>query len=100
SDVHRFEEIDTAAKILDVVQVPAFLCRQTDFVLEIAKKAQVINVKKGQFLAPWDAANIIEKVKTAGNENIMILKEARHLATTILFLTFVLCQFSGIWGIR
>jgi 2-dehydro-3-deoxyphosphooctonate aldolase (KDO 8-P synthase) len=72
SDVHRFEEIDTAAKILDVVQVPAFLCRQTDFVLEIAKKAQVINVKKGQFLAPWDAANIIEKVKTAGNENIMI----------------------------
>jgi len=52
--------------------VPAFLCRQTDFVVEIAKKARVINVKKGQFLAPWDAANIIEKVKTAGNENIMI----------------------------
>ncbi|HUN55492.1 MAG TPA: 3-deoxy-8-phosphooctulonate synthase [Smithella sp.] len=72
SDVHRFEEIDAAAKILDVVQVPAFLCRQTDFVTEIAKKARVINVKKGQFLAPWDAANIIEKIKTAGNENIMM----------------------------
>jgi 2-dehydro-3-deoxyphosphooctonate aldolase (KDO 8-P synthase) len=72
SDVHRFEEIDAAAKILDVIQVPAFLCRQTDFVVEIAKKARVINVKKGQFLAPWDAANIIEKIKTAGNENIMI----------------------------
>jgi len=72
SDVHRFEEIDAAAKMLDVVQVPAFLCRQTDFVVEIAKKARVINVKKGQFLAPWDAANIIEKIKTAGNENIMI----------------------------
>jgi 2-dehydro-3-deoxyphosphooctonate aldolase (KDO 8-P synthase) len=72
SDVHRFEEIDAAAKILDVVQVPAFLCRQTDFVTEIAKKARVINIKKGQFLAPWDVANIIEKTKAAGNENMMI----------------------------
>jgi len=72
SDVHRFEEIDAAAKVLDVVQVPAFLCRQTDFITEIAKKARVINVKKGQFLAPWDVANIIEKAKAAGNENIMI----------------------------
>lgn len=72
SDVHRFEEIDAAAKILDVIQVPAFLCRQTDFIIEIAKKARVINIKKGQFLAPWDVANIIEKAKAAGNENIMI----------------------------
>jgi 2-dehydro-3-deoxyphosphooctonate aldolase (KDO 8-P synthase) len=72
SDVHRFEEIDAAAKILDVVQVPAFLCRQTDFITEIAKKARVINIKKGQFLAPWDVANIIEKAKAAGNDNIMI----------------------------
>ena len=72
SDVHRFEEIDAAAQILDVIQVPAFLCRQTDFVVEIAKKARVINIKKGQFLAPWDVANIIEKAKKAGNENIMI----------------------------
>jgi 2-dehydro-3-deoxyphosphooctonate aldolase (KDO 8-P synthase) len=72
SDVHRFEEIDAAAKILDVVQVPAFLCRQTDFIIEIAKKARVINIKKGQFLAPWDVANIIEKAKKAGNQNIMI----------------------------
>jgi 2-dehydro-3-deoxyphosphooctonate aldolase (KDO 8-P synthase) len=72
SDVHRFEEIDAAAQILDVVQVPAFLCRQTDFITEIAKKARVINIKKGQFLAPWDVANIIEKAKAAGNDNIMI----------------------------
>lgn len=72
SDVHRFEEIDAATQILDVVQIPAFLCRQTDFIVEIAKKARVINVKKGQFLAPWDVANIIEKAKNAGNENIMI----------------------------
>jgi len=72
SDVHRFEEIDAATKVLDVVQVPAFLCRQTDFVVEVAKKARVINIKKGQFLAPWDVANIIGKAKEAGNENIMI----------------------------
>jgi 2-dehydro-3-deoxyphosphooctonate aldolase (KDO 8-P synthase) len=72
SDVHRFEEIDAAAQILDVMQVPAFLCRQTDFVTEIAKKARVINIKKGQFLAPWDVANVIQKAKAAGNDNIMI----------------------------
>jgi 2-dehydro-3-deoxyphosphooctonate aldolase (KDO 8-P synthase) len=72
SDVHRFEEIEPAAALLDVVQVPAFLCRQTDFVVEVAKKARVINIKKGQFLAPWDVANVIEKAKAAGNENIMM----------------------------
>ncbi len=72
SDVHRFEEIDAAAAVLDVIQVPAFLCRQTDFVVEIARKAKLINIKKGQFLAPWDVQNIIGKVKSAGNENILI----------------------------
>ncbi len=72
SDVHRFEEIDEAAEVLDVMQVPAFLCRQTDFVVEVAKKAKIVNVKKGQFLAPWDVANIIGKIQSAGNENILI----------------------------
>jgi 2-dehydro-3-deoxyphosphooctonate aldolase (KDO 8-P synthase) len=72
SDVHRFEEIDEAAGVLDIMQVPAFLCRQTDFVVEVAKKAKSVNVKKGQFLAPWDVANIIAKIKAAGNENILI----------------------------
>jgi len=72
SDVHRFEEIDEAAEVLDVMQVPAFLCRQTDFVVEIAKKAKIVNVKKGQSLAPWDVANIIGKIQSAGNENILI----------------------------
>ncbi len=72
SDVHRFEEIDQASAVLDILQVPAFLCRQTDFIVEVAKKARVVNVKKGQFLAPGDVANIITKAKSAGNENIMI----------------------------
>ncbi len=72
SDVHRFEEIGRAAEVLDVIQVPAFLCRQTDFVIEVARKARVVNIKKGQFLAPWDVANILVKVSSAGNMNIMI----------------------------
>lgn len=72
SDVHRFEEIEQAAEVLDVVQVPAFLCRQTDFIIEVARKARIVNIKKGQFLAPWDVANIVVKVSSTGNENIMI----------------------------
>ena len=72
SDVHRFEEIEPAAQVLDIVQVPAFLCRQTDFVMAVAKAARVINIKKGQFLAPWDMAHVVDKVRRAGNERLMI----------------------------
>ncbi|HOD34631.1 MAG TPA: 3-deoxy-8-phosphooctulonate synthase [Syntrophales bacterium] len=72
SDVHRFEEIGEAAAVLDVVQVPAFLCRQTDFIIEVARKAKVVNVKKGQFLAPWDMSHIIRKVVSTGNDNLLI----------------------------
>lgn len=72
SDVHRFEEIPAACRILDVVQVPAFLCRQTDFVMEIARHAGIINIKKGQFLSPWDVAHIVDKARSAGNENIIV----------------------------
>ena len=72
SDVHCRVELDKAKEVLDVIQIPAFLCRQTDFIIEVAKTAKVVNIKKGQFLAPWDIGNIIEKVKSAGNENIII----------------------------
>ena len=72
SDVHRFEEIEKASALLDVIQVPAFLCRQTDFVVEVAKTGKVINIKKGPFLAPWDMRNVIEKVTSTGNENILL----------------------------
>ncbi len=72
SDVHRFEEIEKAAAVLDVAQIPAFLCRQTDFVMELARHAKVVNVKKGQFLAPWDVENVVRKVESAGNRNILI----------------------------
>jgi 2-dehydro-3-deoxyphosphooctonate aldolase (KDO 8-P synthase) len=72
TDVHRFEEIKPVSEVADILQVPAFLCRQTDFVVEVARFARVINIKKGQFLAPGDVLNIIEKVRSAKNENIML----------------------------
>ncbi|MEN6464490.1 MAG: 3-deoxy-8-phosphooctulonate synthase [Syntrophaceae bacterium] len=72
SDVHRFEEIEAAVKVLDIVQVPAFLCRQTDFIQAVAAAAKIINIKKGQFLAPVDVAHVIRKARAAGNRNILI----------------------------
>ncbi|MFC1508167.1 3-deoxy-8-phosphooctulonate synthase [Candidatus Omnitrophota bacterium] len=72
SDVHCRIELDKAKKVLDIIQIPAFLCRQTDFVIEIAKATEVINVKKGQFMAPWDMKNVLEKIKSTGNKNIIV----------------------------
>jgi 2-dehydro-3-deoxyphosphooctonate aldolase (KDO 8-P synthase) len=72
SDVHRLEEVKEAAQVLDVLQVPAFLCRQTDFVLAVAQAGKGVNVKKGQFLAPWDVQNIVEKIESAGNRSILL----------------------------
>lgn len=72
SDVHRFEEIGPAADVLDIIQIPAFLCRQTDFIMDVAKTNRVINIKKGQFLAPWDIRNAAEKAASTGNNKIII----------------------------
>jgi len=72
SDVHRIMEVAEAAQVLDIIQIPAFLCRQTDFILEVAKTRKPINIKKGQFLAPWDIVNIVEKVTSTGNNRLLI----------------------------
>lgn len=72
SDVHRFEEIGPAAEVLDVIQIPAFLSRQTDFIIAVAKTGKVVNIKKGQFLAPWDMKNAVGKASSAGNDRIII----------------------------
>ena len=72
SDVHRFEEIGPAGEVLDVIQIPAFLSRQTDLLVAAAKTGRVVNIKKGQFLAPWDIKNAIGKVESAGNTKILI----------------------------
>lgn len=72
SDVHRFEDIGPASSVLDIIQIPAFLCRQTDFVMDVAKTGKVVNIKKGQFLAPWDVKNAAEKATSTGNQNVLI----------------------------
>ena len=72
SDVHCREELDLAARVLDVIQIPAFLSRQTDFIIAAAKTKKVINIKKGQFMAPWDVKFAIEKAESAGNRSIII----------------------------
>ena len=88
SDVHRFEEIETACEILDVVQVPAFLCRQTDFIVEIARKSRIINIKKGQFLSPWEVENVIKKAEYTGCENIMITERGASFGYNNLVVDF------------
>jgi 2-dehydro-3-deoxyphosphooctonate aldolase (KDO 8-P synthase) len=88
SDVHRFEEIAPAAKILDIVQVPAFLCRQTDFVMEIARQAKAVNIKKGQFIAPQDVIHIARKAAAAGNENILLTERGVSFGYNNLVVDF------------
>jgi len=72
SDVHCKEEVAAASKVLDIIQIPAFLSRQTDLVLAAAKTGKVINIKKGQFLAPWDIKHVIRKIESAGNKKIIL----------------------------
>lgn len=72
SDVHKEEEVAPAAEVLDVLQIPAFLCRQTDFVLKAAQTGKPVNIKKGQFLAPWDMKHVVDKFKSTGNENVSL----------------------------
>jgi 2-dehydro-3-deoxyphosphooctonate aldolase (KDO 8-P synthase) len=72
SDIHSIEQVQPAAEVLDVLQIPAFLCRQTDLVEAAARTGRVINVKKGQFLAPWDMKNVIGKVLETGNERVTL----------------------------
>lgn len=88
SDVHRFEEIEPAARVLDVLQIPAFLCRQTDFLVEVARKARAVNIKKGQFLAPWDAVHVLEKSAAAGNDNLLLTERGVSFGYNNLVVDF------------
>ncbi|MBM2833634.1 MAG: kdsA [Candidatus Brocadiaceae bacterium] len=72
SDVHSEEEIPIVSETLDIIQIPAFLCRQTDLILAAAKTGKPINIKKGQFLAPWDMKSVVEKMRSTGNEQILL----------------------------
>jgi 2-dehydro-3-deoxyphosphooctonate aldolase (KDO 8-P synthase) len=88
SDVHRFEEIEPAAAVLDVLQVPAFLCRQTDFIVEIARRARAVNIKKGQFLAPWDAVHMVNKLAGDGHGNILLTERGVSFGYNNLVVDF------------
>ena len=72
TDIHTIEQCSVVSKHVDVLQIPAFLCRQTDLLVAAAKTGKVINVKKGQFLAPWDMVNVTKKIADSGNKNILV----------------------------
>ncbi len=72
TDIHNEEQCSIVAPYVDVLQIPAFLCRQTDLLIAAAKTRKIINVKKGQFLAPWDMINVTKKISESGNENILV----------------------------
>ena len=72
TDVHEIEQCARVAQAVDVLQIPAFLCRQTDLLIAAAKTGKVVNVKKGQFLAPWDMKNVVAKITGAGNRNVLV----------------------------
>jgi len=72
TDIHTIEQCSIVAQHVDILQIPAFLCRQTDLLVAAAKTGKVINVKKGQFLAPWDMINVTKKIESSGNKNILV----------------------------
>jgi 2-dehydro-3-deoxyphosphooctonate aldolase (KDO 8-P synthase) len=88
SDVHDVSEVAPAAQVLDVLQVPAFLCRQTDLVVACAKSGRPVNVKKGQFVAPRDMINVVEKVRSAGSEDLLLTERGTSFGYNNLIVDF------------
>ena len=88
SDVHDVSEVEPSAKVLDVLQVPAFLCRQTDLLLACARSGRPVNVKKGQFLAPRDMRNVVEKISSAGSEAILLTERGTSFGYNNLVVDF------------
>jgi len=88
SDVHSIDEIKAAAEVLDVLQIPAFLCRQTDLIVAAAETGKPVNIKKGQFLAPWDMRNIIDKFISTGNTSLMLTERGSSFGYNNLVVDF------------
>ena len=88
SDVHRVSEVAPVAEVLDVLQIPAFLCRQTDLVVAAAATGKVVNLKKGQFLAPWDLAPVVEKARSTGNGQILLTERGTMFGYNNLVVDF------------
>lgn len=88
TDVHEAGQCALAAEVVDVLQIPAFLCRQTDLLLAAGETGKAINVKKGQFLAPWDMGNVADKLASTGNENIMLCERGTSFGYNTLVTDF------------
>ena len=88
SDVHDVSEVERAAEVLDVLQVPAFLCRQTDLLLACGRAGKPVNVKKGQFLAPRDMTNVVDKIRSTGNEDVLLTERGTSFGYNNLVVDF------------
>ncbi len=88
SDVHQVADVEPAAKVLDVLQIPAFLCRQTDLLVAAAATGKVVNIKKGQFLAPWDLGPVVDKVFASGNRRVLLTERGAMFGYNNLVVDF------------
>ncbi|MES2201763.1 MAG: 3-deoxy-8-phosphooctulonate synthase, partial [candidate division FCPU426 bacterium] len=89
TDVHQVSEVDRASAVADVLQIPAFLCRQTDLLVAAAKTGSVVNIKKGQFLAPWDMGVAVQKVRESGNRRILVTERGVSFGYNNLVVDFL-----------
>jgi 2-dehydro-3-deoxyphosphooctonate aldolase (KDO 8-P synthase) len=88
SDIHTIEQVRPASQVLDVLQIPAFLCRQTDLILAASKTGMAVNIKKGQFLAPWDMKNLVDKFSSTGNRRLLITERGTSFGYNNLVVDF------------
>lgn len=88
TDIHWPEQAEKVAEVADILQIPAFLCRQTDLLAAAAKTGKIINIKKGQFLAPWDMQNAVEKLRAAGNDNVWLTERGASFGYNNLVVDF------------
>lgn len=88
SDIHETVQAEPAGKILDVIQIPAFLCRQTDLIAAAARTGKIVNVKKGQFLSPWEMKNVVDKMRECGNERLLLTERGSSFGYNNLVVDF------------
>jgi len=93
SDVHSVAEVEQAAKVLDILQIPAFLCRQTDLIMAAAGTGKPVNVKKGQFMAPWDMTNVVAKLHAQGNRQVLLTERGTTFGYNNLVVDMRSLQF-------
>jgi 2-dehydro-3-deoxyphosphooctonate aldolase (KDO 8-P synthase) len=88
TDIHEVDQVNSVGQVVDVLQIPAFLCRQTDLIVAAAKTGKIVNVKKGQFLAPWEMKNVVDKAREAGSERFMLTERGASFGYNNLVVDF------------